>query len=76
MFLYSFQLDQFSFGLPNRDYFLLPSFEKVREAYRTFMVETALYLNGTRATVEQDVDDVIEFETYLANVSFLLSFSI
>ena len=48
------------------------------EAYRKFMSEVAKFLNGT--SVEQDVDDVIEFETYLANVGivciYLVSVSI
>lgn len=65
-------MDQFGLGMGNRDYFLETQYAERMAAYKTFITDTALYLNGTAATVEQDVNDLIEFEIYLANVSVSL----
>ena len=65
------QIDQFSLGMGSRDFFLQDEYEERREAYKTFIQETAMYLNGTESTVKQDVEALLEFETYLANVSIL-----
>lgn len=66
--LYS-QLDQFHLGLPHRNYYLDSDFSTEFNAYKTFIKEIAVYLGADLQTVDQDVNDVMEFETYMANVS-------
>ncbi|XP_067950670.1 neprilysin-like isoform X2 [Watersipora subatra] len=62
-----FKFAEFGFGLPSREYYLDPNYVKIIQAYRTYMVEVATFLNGT--SVEQQVDDILEFETYFANIT-------
>lgn len=68
--LFLLQLDQFNLGLPHRRYYLEPDFRKEFNAYKTFIKDIAMYLGADSQTAEQDVDDIMEFETYMANVSF------
>lgn len=63
------QLDQFRFGLGHRDNYLEPEFSKEKNAYTNFIRDIAVYLGADEATVDKDVNDVMEFETYMANVS-------
>lgn len=62
-------MDQFSLGLPGRDYFLTDKYKTILEAYKVFMTDIAKFLGGNETRVEQDVEDMLEFETYMANVS-------
>lgn len=62
------QVDQPKLGLAYRDYYLQDKFAYLLNGYKAFITETALYLNGSESTVHQDVKDLIEFETAIANV--------
>jgi len=65
-------LDQFSLGMPSRDYFLEPAYQRYKNAYTKYMVDLATYIAGPAANSTQitnDVDDMIAFETDMANVS-------
>jgi membrane metallo-endopeptidase-like protein 1 len=63
------QIDQPKLGLPSRDYFLKGREEKAFVAYEKFMQGLALSLGANKTTVQQDVDEVLQFEVDLANVS-------
>ena len=70
--LFLLQLDKFNLGLPHWRFYLEPDFRKEFNAYKTFIKDIAMYLGADSQTAEQDVDDIMEFETYMANVSFHL----
>lgn len=61
-------MDHARLGLAYRDYYLQDKYSYIVDAYRTYITDIALYLNGSESTVHQDVDDLIEFETGIANV--------
>ncbi|KAI1296489.1 Neprilysin-2 [Halotydeus destructor] len=63
------QIDQMSFGLPSREYFLKSSSQKDKDAYYKLMVEIALLLGSERSRAEIELDKVLQFETLLANFS-------
>ncbi|XP_044765942.1 neprilysin-4 [Coccinella septempunctata] len=65
---YIIHLDQTTLGLPSRDYFTNPRHYKYIEAYRTFIVTVALLLGAPEDTVHQDTDDIIKFETKIAEI--------
>lgn len=53
--------------MASREYFLDSKYADIRKAYKTYIKEIATFLNGS--DVEQDVEDLVEFETFFANVS-------
>ncbi|XP_058056004.1 neprilysin-4 [Anopheles bellator] len=63
------QFDQTSLGLPTRDYYLQTVNRKYLDAYRQFMVEVIELLEVPTARAEQSVDELIEFEVQLANIT-------
>ncbi|XP_042900690.1 neprilysin-1 isoform X2 [Parasteatoda tepidariorum] len=63
------QLDQMSFGLPSREYFLKDSSEKERKAYLKLMVEVAILFGADREIAEMDMTDVLDLEIRFANSS-------
>ncbi|XP_022902431.2 neprilysin-4-like [Onthophagus taurus] len=63
------QIDQSSLGLPNRIYYLDPEMKKYLEAYRQFLLDTTLILGADYEKAKEDVDDIIRFETDLAEIS-------
>ncbi|XP_053660923.1 neprilysin-4 [Anopheles marshallii] len=63
------QFDQTSLGLPTRDYYLQPGNRKYLEAYRQFMVEVIGLLGVPTDTARQATEEMIEFETQLANIT-------
>ncbi|XP_049287860.1 neprilysin-4 [Anopheles funestus] len=63
------QFDQTSLGLPTRDYYLQPGNRKYLDAYRQFMVEVIGLLGVSTETARQATDEMIEFETQLANIT-------
>ncbi|GBM20163.1 Neprilysin-1 [Araneus ventricosus] len=67
------QLDQMSFGLPSREYFLKDSSERERKAYLKLMVEVAILFGADREMAEMDMTDVLDLEIRLANASILCS---
>ncbi|XP_054720932.1 neprilysin-1-like [Uloborus diversus] len=63
------QLDQMSFGLPSREYFLKESSERERKAYLRLMVEVAILFGAEREVAEIDMVDALDLEIQLANAS-------
>lgn len=63
------KLDQGDLALPSRAYYLgHENFTSVLNAYSDFIRGTALALGGVKEVVDQDVADLLEFETELALV--------
>ncbi|XP_033097891.1 neprilysin-1-like [Anneissia japonica] len=60
---------QISFGMPSREYYLDIKYAKVKEAYLKYMTTIATMLKGDPLTVKQDMADLLEFETKLANLT-------
>ncbi|GFT82831.1 neprilysin-1 [Nephila pilipes] len=63
------QLDQMTFGLPSREYFLKESSDRERKAYLKLMVEVAILFGAEREVAEIDMTDVLDLEIRLANAS-------
>uniref|UniRef100_A0A182K3W4 Neprilysin, neutral endopeptidase 1 n=1 Tax=Anopheles christyi TaxID=43041 RepID=A0A182K3W4_9DIPT len=63
------QFDQTSLGLPTRDYYLQPGNRKYLDAYRQFMMEVIGLLGVPPETARQATDEMVEFETQLANIT-------
>ena len=68
------QVDQSSLILPSREYYLNQSaHEKVIKAYFSYMVKISELLGGEENSTRDQMRQVFEFETKVANVSFLLN---
>nr|XP_018908298.1 PREDICTED: neprilysin-2-like [Bemisia tabaci] len=63
------QLDQITFGLPSRDYFLKESSKAALTAYHRYMSEVAVLLGANVSTVSAELLEMLNFEINLANVS-------
>lgn len=64
------QVDQGGLMLPSRDYYLNKSKEdKVMSAYLTYMTSVGVLLGGKEADVKAQMQDVIDFEKRLANIT-------
>lgn len=64
------QLDQGGLSLPSRDYYLNKSADdEVLQAFKSFTVKVAVLLGGNESDVVKQVDDLLEFETRLAEVN-------
>ncbi|XP_022090191.1 membrane metallo-endopeptidase-like 1 isoform X2 [Acanthaster planci] len=50
-------------------------YSKMKEAYRQYAIDIALALGASEAVATQDINDLIEFETTLANFTALSYFS-
>ena len=68
---YAFYLSQAGIGLPDRDYYLKPSFAKQKAAYEKYVAEVLRQLNWPQP--EARARDVVAFETALAKVSWTKS---
>lgn len=68
------QFDQTSFGLPSREYFLKEGANKEKEAYLHLMVDVAELLGAEREYAFEQMRNVLEFETELANVGLIKLF--
>jgi putative endopeptidase len=66
---YAFYLWQGGLALPDRDYYLLPTFEKVREEYRAHVARMARLWGATPAAARHRAGVVLELETELARTS-------
>lgn len=71
-----FQLDQTSLGLPTRDYFLQPSNRAYLLAYQDYLITIANMLGAPLGNATTEAENIIEFETQLAQVSEFLNGSI
>ena len=67
-----YQLDQAWFGMPDRSYYLDDQYTVKLQAYKTLMMKVAIYLGGEQEQAIKDVQDIIDFEIELANVSFVV----
>ncbi|RZB39266.1 endothelin-converting enzyme 1-like, partial [Asbolus verrucosus] len=65
---YIIQIDQTTLGLPGRSYFLDASYSKYLDAYKAFILSVATILGAPMTEAVQDVNDLITFETKLANI--------
>ncbi|XP_006138521.2 endothelin-converting enzyme 2 isoform X1 [Pelodiscus sinensis] len=64
------QVDQSGLFLPSRDYYLNKTAnEKVLAAYLDYMVELGMLLGGMRVSTQEQMEQVLEFETLLANIT-------
>ncbi|XP_053161465.1 endothelin-converting enzyme 2 isoform X5 [Hemicordylus capensis] len=64
------QVDQSGLFLPSRDYYLnKTSNEKVLAAYLDYMVELGMLLGGAKASTEEQMQEVLEVEIQLANLT-------
>ncbi|KAM7006134.1 endothelin-converting enzyme 1 [Tautogolabrus adspersus] len=64
------QVDQSSLGLPSRDYYLnKTSNEKYLTAYLHFLTELGILLGGTEETSRTLMEEIVDFETTLANIT-------
>ncbi|KAM7310894.1 neprilysin-1 [Ixodes scapularis] len=60
---------QLAFGLPSREYYLKEGSEKDRRAYHRLMVEVALLLGAEPEEADAQMEQVLQLETRLANIS-------
>lgn len=69
--MFNSQLDQLTLALPSRDYYLKASTDGdlLLKAYHRYMTQTAILLGADAKTAAQELEEVIKFETKLANVS-------
>ncbi|XP_059174583.1 neprilysin-1-like isoform X2 [Physella acuta] len=63
------QLDQGNFGMPSKEYYLLPNHSEHKLAYSRFMKKVIEFLGGKGPDLTQKVEAILEFETKLANAS-------
>ncbi|KAK6640361.1 hypothetical protein RUM44_012054 [Polyplax serrata] len=66
---YIIQFDQTSLGLPTRDYYLQPFNAVYLDAYRNYMIQIAVLLGVNRKNATTEANDVIDFETRLAEIT-------
>ncbi len=66
---YAFYLWQGGLALPDRDYYLLPTFEKVREEYRAHIARLEKLSGATPASARHRAAVVLDLETELARAS-------
>ena len=62
------QLDQPALGMPSREYYLGED-DTYKNAYKEYMVNMAKLLGADEATARADMEEVLAFETLVANVS-------
>ncbi|XP_078584579.1 neprilysin-like [Branchiostoma floridae x Branchiostoma japonicum] len=69
--VYILAFDQADLGLSSRQYFLNPDLSFYRDGYLNYSIDIALKLRGDndRATVVQQMTDMVDFETKLANIT-------
>ncbi|XP_030759293.1 neprilysin-1-like isoform X1 [Sitophilus oryzae] len=63
------QMDQMTLALPSRDYYLKSSSEGDMNAYHKYMTNIAVLLGANKTTAGTELQDIIEFEKKLAEVS-------
>ena len=73
-FLFCSKMENGPLGMPSRDYYLDKSETVYIKAYEDFMVGVAELLGDNRNGLRKQLQDVIEFETQLANVRVYFHF--
>uniref|UniRef100_A0A672T5K8 Endothelin-converting enzyme 1 n=1 Tax=Sinocyclocheilus grahami TaxID=75366 RepID=A0A672T5K8_SINGR len=64
------QVDQSGLGLPSREYYLNKTAnEKYLKAYLNYLVELGMLLGGSEKTSQKMMQEIIDFETALANIT-------
>ena len=58
--------------MPDRSYYLDDRYTVKLQAYKTLMMKVAIYLGAEQEQAIKDVQDIIDFEIELANVSFVV----
>src|SRR3546814_17417179 len=61
-------MGQGGLGLPDREYYLSPQFQKQRDAYRAYIVRTMTLIGN--ATPDKAADTILGFETDIAKASW------
>lgn len=56
-------------ALPSRDYYLKTSSEGDMTAYHKYMTNIAVLLGANKTTAKEELQEVVDFERRLANVS-------
>lgn len=69
------QIGEPSLGLSTKDYFFNKEHKKLRQAYVKYLTNVAVLLGADVTTAKEDIEDLFEFETLMANVRYLLVFS-
>lgn len=64
-----FQLDQSALGL-SREYLVKGKEDKIVKAYYEYMVDLAVIYGAERPRAEKELNDSLNFEIALANVSY------
>ncbi len=67
--VYAFYIWQGGLTLPDRDYYLLPSFESVRAEYRAHVARMLTLAGATPANADRDAHVVLALETAIAQAS-------
>lgn len=65
---YIVHIDQSTLGLPAREYYLEDSNLKFLRAYKVFMLSIANLMDAEPKQAEDDVEDIVKFETKLARI--------
>lgn len=63
-----FQFDQPTLNLFARDFYILAETIEERRAYKDLVTEVLKLLKSNHSLAEEDADEVLQFETELANV--------
>nr|ABO33468.1 endothelin converting enzyme-1 [Xenopus laevis] len=64
------QIDQSGLGLPSMEYYLNKTMnEKVLTGYLNFMVQLGVLLGGEENSTRQQMQEILDFETKLANIT-------
>lgn len=66
---YILKVDQPSLGMPSRDYYLEDQYTKYKDAYLDYMVTIATMLGADPTTAMNEMQDVLDYETILANLT-------
>ena len=61
-------MDQTSFGMPSREYYLSERNDTTLMAYQKKIAEIAIAFGADKQNAEQDAEDVVDFERELAKV--------
>ncbi|XP_072047613.1 endothelin-converting enzyme homolog [Amphiura filiformis] len=66
---YVIYLDQAGLGMGSRDYYLKDTNANYKKAYMDLMIKVTKMLGADETTATDDMNDVLEFETILANMT-------
>ena len=61
-------MDEPALGLPSREYYLHNYDSPPLRAYFKYMIDMAILMGANTATVKEEMKQVLDFETMLANV--------